>query len=616
MRSGALSAFFLGLLVLGGISLVFTDWNGMFRSGFGKTDLAIVDGTPIKIAEFNSHANAIMRQQNINPATAYETGVIDNILYGEIYNLLLKKNANSLGIRVEDRIIANQIKDLISPLKSGDISDKDALQKFLQMQGISEKQLTKTLRDDLTTKILKSIITGGTYIPKSLTTDILAHSNETRDLEVVFLPNSAITIAANPSDADLEKYYQGVAANFMSPEMRDITVATLDTSKIAKPVISDADIKAAYDDNQDKYMTAESATLDQTVVNDEKKAAEIATALKNSPSLAETVKALKGDEKSVQTAETYTQDGLPEELATPVFSGKAGDIIGPIKTALGYHVIKLTHREAAHVKSFESVKDSIHKELSDEKAGDAVFTVTSQIEDRLANGERFEDMKDEFHLNIITLKNLTKNSSTLKELDFAGNDAEKIFTKAFTVNEDAASELVDIGTKGILFSVRLDKQTQAAPKKLADVKEDVLRLWTADNQAQENILKAQKLADDINAGKVTLTSQKPTIIKALTRTESKDLAKDAVPRFMGADKGKVIMALSKDKNGIYIGRVTSVTLGKTDTKTADAARNNLEAELAQSSYTDYLASLQSKYKVTVNEDLIKQVYGTKTNEAE
>lgn len=118
MRSGFFSKAFLGLLVLGGASLVFTDWNGMFRGGgINKTDVAKIDGTPIKISEFSNRVNHVIRNQQIDAATAYKVGLIDNILSSEIYDIQMKKNALDLGIRVEDRIVAEQIKQLIAPLK-------------------------------------------------------------------------------------------------------------------------------------------------------------------------------------------------------------------------------------------------------------------------------------------------------------------------------------------------------------------------------------------------------------------------------------------------------------------------------------------------------------------
>lgn len=117
----------------------------MFRNGgLSKTDIAVVDGTPIKIAEFNTMASRILRNQNINTQTAYRSGLLNNILQNEIITRLLQKSAKDMGIEVEDKYVAQQIKNLIAPLVPAAGSEKAALQQFLTMQGLNEKALPQS----------------------------------------------------------------------------------------------------------------------------------------------------------------------------------------------------------------------------------------------------------------------------------------------------------------------------------------------------------------------------------------------------------------------------------------------------------------------------------------
>ena len=608
MRNGFFSALFLGLLVLGGVSLLFTDWNGMFHGGINKTDIAKVDGTPIKIAEFNNRVNRILHQQQINQSAAYQMGLIDNILSQEIFEILLKKDAADLGIRIEDRIVADQIRDLISPLKKSGMSDKDALKQFLETQGMSEGQLTSAIRDDLTTKILKATITSGSYIPKPLINNIVAYKNETRSVDIAFFPNSSIAITEKPKDADLEKYYQGIQSAYMIPEQRDATIAVLDTSKIAPAKISDADVKAAYEDNKDSYMSPATADIEQTIMSDEKQAKKLFDAVKSGEPMKDATKSITGNEKSFQGKNTFSKDGLPTNIATPVFNGKSGDVIGPVKSALGFHIIKLVKLNDAATIPFAKVQDKIRAELTEEKSGDSIYNVSTAIEGRLANGDKFEDMKSEYPLSIIRLKGLTKSSKAPKELDFAGKGADIILSKIFTTGTDAASELTDI-SKTKLFSVRVDKLTASKPKAFADVKSSIMASWVSDNQGQENLLASQKIVDGLNAGTLK-SAPKLQTIQSLTRSGSSSLAKDVTDRFMSANKGQYIMAISREKNGIYIGRVNSVSLAKGIEKTDETITSQLASDLSSSGYMSYISSLQNRYPVTVNDDLLKRIYGT------
>ena len=604
MRKGFLSALFLGLLVLGAVGLIFSDWNGMFKGGFNKTDVAKVDGTPIKIAEFNSRVTRTLRQQNIPEAVAYQMGLISNLLNGEIFELLVKKDAAKLGIRLEDRIVAQQIKEMIAPLKTGNVTDREALKKFLEMQGMSEKQLVAALRDDLTGKILKSTVASANYVPSALVSDLMAYKGIAKNIEVAFLPNSSVSIKAEPSDKDLETYYNDRAAGYMLPETRDITVAILDVSKIAKPTISDADIKAAYEDDKDSYAIPASADVEQSLIDDEAKAKAVADAVKGGKSMSDAVKQFTGNTKAFQGKNNFAKDGLPADIADPVFAGKAGDVIGPIKSALGYHVIQLVGLKEAQTASFDSVKEKIRKEIEDEKSGNAAFDVTNDIEDRLANGETYESLTKEYPLTLTSFKALQKDAK--KEATFSEKEFQTIIGKAYSLKDSTPSELSDLGSAK-LYSVRVDKIDAAKARPLAEVKADILKKWKQDNQSQANLLTAQKHVDDLTAGKVKFETLNPTTIKSVTHAGNDALAKDVTERFMSAEQGKFIMAISKDKDGIYVGRVTSVTLPK-DIKIDDAARKGIESDAANASYMAYMESLQTKYSVTINDALLARTY--------
>lgn len=630
MRKGFLSAIFLGLLVLGAVGLIFSDWHGMFQNGYSKTDVAIVDGTPLKISEFNSRVTHTLRQQQISPDEAYQAGLINSLLTGEIFNILVKKEAERLGIRVEDRLIAKQIKTFIAPYKSDKTTDQEALKKFLEIQGLSEKQLVAALRDDLTSKILKSSFSTGFYLPDAFISDIQAYRGMTKDVEVVFIPDASIKLKANPTDADLETYYiqkstafmnpetrdityiQKFAA-FINPETRDITVAILDTSKISKPEVSDSEIQASFDENKDKFEVAASAELEQSVVDNQEKAALIAELLKSGKSMPDAVKKVTGKTDAAQEKNIFSKDALPSQISTPVFLGKSGDVIGPIKTPLGYHVIRLIALKDAHTAPFESVKDKIRKDLQDEKLGNAVYDVTSAIEDRLANGESYESIAKDYPLTVTSFKSLEQTSKPAKTHPFSDKEFETILVKAYSLKDTTSTEMADFSSNK-LYSVRVDKISAAMPKPFKTVKSDILKQWVSDHQSQENLISAQKRVEDLISGKIQFKSLSPITIRGLSHAGATSLPKDVIERFMLAEKGEFILAFSKDKEGLYIGRVTSVMLPQ-NVKSDPSLRQSIESVFSDSNYMGYMDFLQTKYPVKINEALLARTYGKAENDA-
>jgi len=57
---------------------------------------------------------------------------------------------------------------------------------------------------------------------------------------------------------------------------------------------------------------------------------------------------------------------LLPDLDKAVFNAQSGDIIGPIATKSGWHILKVEQRLPSEIPAFESVKDKLRKDVTDE----------------------------------------------------------------------------------------------------------------------------------------------------------------------------------------------------------------------------------------------------------
>ncbi len=608
MRKGFLSAIFLGLLVLGAFSLILSDTTGTLRGGIGNQDVAKIDDTTITITQFNNQVRLILQSQNIAPSAAYENGLINNILTNEVYSILMKKDAAALGIRVEDKLIANQIKSIIAPLKSEGMTDREALKRFLEMQSLSEKQLVQELRGDMTSKILAATLTTANYVPRDLINTLSQHDSISRDFDFVFFPNSSVAIDKKPTDAELETYYKSISQDYMNPENRDITIATLDTSELVKVKVSDEEARQFYNDNQDSFELPSQAHIEQAVVADKKQADDIIALMKKNDSMADAVESVTKKKTDYQGKTKLTKDGLMETLAEPVFSAKPNDIIGPIQSPLGFHIVRFIEMIPAGVEKFEAVEAKIKQELLEEKKGNALLDISTDIEDRLANGEKFEDIKKEYPLVLTSLKSVTPDTALDNKLGLSEDEYKKILARAFALNDSSPSDLGDLSNTK-LFSVRADVIRPSAAKDFSSVKSEILKRWERETKFQNNLIATQKKIDDLSSGALKFSDLKPTNISNLTAQGSDKLSVDVMPRFLASEKGKYILAVSNKKDGIYIGKVNSITLPQSAAKPSDEEVKRIEADITSAGYMSYMDSLQNRYKVEINQKLLERTYG-------
>jgi parvulin-like peptidyl-prolyl isomerase len=147
---------------------------------------------------------------------------------------------------------------------------------------------------------------------------------------------------------------------------------------------SDADIQTAYTQNQAAFTVPRSLRLSQIyiAVPPNADAASVEKARKQASDLAHQAQASGADFSTLAQANSQDKassahggdmgfvpdSGLVPEIRKAVDGAKPGDVVGPVQTAAGFHVIKLTDTRAAGVRPLADVKEQIRARMKQERA--------------------------------------------------------------------------------------------------------------------------------------------------------------------------------------------------------------------------------------------------------
>jgi peptidyl-prolyl cis-trans isomerase C len=133
--------------------------------------------------------------------------------------------------------------------------------------------------------------------------------------------------------------------------------------------VTEEDVIAEYNASKDAYMMPETLRASHILLKSQKRAEEIRGELDRGASFDELARA-----KSIDpTAQTGGDIGyFPKGQLMPEFENacdvlEIGEISGPVKTALGYHIIMLTDRKEPTLMPIDRVKDKIASSLYREK---------------------------------------------------------------------------------------------------------------------------------------------------------------------------------------------------------------------------------------------------------
>ncbi len=611
MRQGAkstvLKLLLFGLLLLAMAGLALMDVQGMFRSGATNGTVASIGRNKITAVEFDRLVQNTLREQRLKQSDAYRDGLPLQILQQEIDKRLFSMAAADLGLQADDALAAKQIKEILAPLVAQGVTAQEALQRLLTTYNLSENQLVAAVKGEIASQQLFTAVTSGAHAPQQLVNDMLRYRHEWRRGEYFTLTADNIEALKDFPDAELQSYYESVASEYALPETRTLSVIVLDKKALGDVVkISDDRLRAYYDENIQDYTTPETRIISQVVAEDEASArAGKGTQIKPAP---------------------VTEAEMPVELSKPAFAGQAGQTLPPIQSPLGWHVLTIGKVTPGTVKSFDSVKAEIEKDLTQDKVSEALYERANKLDDEIAGGKTLAEVAKENNIPVTTLVKIDARGLDQdgKKPDTALPLFDKIVENGFSLKKGASSPLIETSDSAFVI-VSAEEIFPSQQKPFNEVRGAILTRWKTNHQIKALSEKSAAILARLKKGdsfaKIAAEFNKPV--------QSTELLKRGTPAFKAGVTDSMMTALfSIDTPGQTTsvsgdGSLTLLRLAerkmqppavasKEDTEAMTAVLNRA---LKQGLLEQYKMSLMNKYDVTINSDLLATMYAPKDDGA-
>ena len=171
----------------------------------------------------------------------------------------------------------------------------------------------------------------------------------------------------------------------MASARRDV-LAQLAMREILKDAtVSEEEIKAFYDANQQQFKKGDTVNAKHILVDSEEKCNEILASItsgeKTFEDAAKEFSTCPSGQKGGDLGE-FGKGQMVPEFEAAAFAAEIGQVVGPVKTQFGCHLIKVEAKKEAQVAPFEEVKEHIRRNLSQQKQnqiyGDAVSTLKAK----------------------------------------------------------------------------------------------------------------------------------------------------------------------------------------------------------------------------------------------
>jgi peptidyl-prolyl cis-trans isomerase D len=566
---------------------------------------------------------------DIDQARAF--GLADRTVDGIVANALFEQEADRLHVVIGDKQIAAEIAALPGITRPDGKIDRAAFLSGLAQSRISEQQYVGMTRDDLRRKTIESAATATPNTPNVLVDLLYAIRNEHRVADYVFLPTSAVKDLPPADDAALHAYYDQHHDVFTAPEYRGFTALVLRTADVASAVTIDEDkLKATYQErvgdpeHPGDYAKPEMRNVLQMLLPDEATAGEAETALAAGKEFNEVAKTIAKQDPSTVDLGSVAKRDLPAEIATTVFEATQGEVTKPIRSALGWHVLKITGIEPGSIKTYDEVKTELEAELRADAEHDALDKLSTQVENAMSGGADLAAVAQQFNLKPITVAatdNTAKDPSGAL-LSALPIPAAPVLKTLFDTSVGATSSLEESQDGAAFYVVRVDNVTPPALRPFDEVKGQVKDGWTADQRVAKVAAQAKELAEAVKPDMTLakLAGSRKLDLKTtppVTRGNERHLAllpSDVVTELFNGEIGAVSTGTTSD--GEFVAQLKEIqpAAPSADINGTAQLKKQLDQQLGLETLEGFQLALRDRYAVDINQAAIDRLLGGGANQ--
>lgn len=183
---------------------------------------------------------------------------------------------------------------------------------------------------------------------------------------------------AKKSGLDKDEIYVKEVKKQSEELLKDFAMANI----INSVRVSDEDLKEYYENHKDNFKVQSTFTASHILVESEDLANEIKEKIDNDGDFTQLAKEYSTCPSKEQGGDlgTFQQGQMVKEFENALIENEIGDIVGPVKTQFGYHIINIKDKTEGKVKSFEEAKNEVKQTLLQLKQQQAYIDATDKLQ--------------------------------------------------------------------------------------------------------------------------------------------------------------------------------------------------------------------------------------------
>ena len=397
------------IVVLGaGMVLLFVD-APTGATGLLVNEIARVGELKIGVQEFRRQHSQLVEIYRQQLGEQFEQFAPQMNLHAQALNSLITEHslalhARSLGLEATNPEISDRVLSIpVFKDEQGNFIGKERYQEVLRANGLSMTEWENNIRREILRDKLQMLLTAGLgAAPNDLRREFAKQEQQTRIRYVLFDP---ATLSLEPNQEELQEFFTENPDTYKGAEQRRIQYfeILLEPDEIE---LSEAQISERIESLDDLERIRASQIYFKTRPNQDDPeqlalANRVLRQLKGGASFEELARRHSEDDSAARGGDMgFFPRGIQDkDFDKAAFDLEQGEISEIVKTAFGYHIIKVTSKPG----TMEELRRTLaEKQLREEASKDAALSRAQKIMTRLKEPASWEDVAGEEGLEIKT----------------------------------------------------------------------------------------------------------------------------------------------------------------------------------------------------------------------
>lgn len=325
---------------------------------------------------------------------------------------ILAAEARKLGFRVSDDEVREEIlRSFQNP--DGSFIGQETYERWTTAQFGGPGAFEELMREELLLAKLREVLFQTVYVSEEAVEKAYREDVERAAIRYLLLPGDRFAEEARPDRAALERYYQEHQEEYRLPEQRAVDYVMVDQGLLrAQMEIADEELRAYYEAHPEEFTREEQVRARHILLRTDKRSVEEARA-----GIAEARRRIEGGEDFAAVAREVSEDPgsaarggdlgffgrgrMVPAFEEAAFSAQPGELVGPVESDFGVHLLEVTERREGGRVPFEEAREPVRGRLASERLEGEATERALDVRTRLADvpedelRERMEALAEE-----------------------------------------------------------------------------------------------------------------------------------------------------------------------------------------------------------------------------